>query len=178
MNYIQNIDYEILMFIQNHIKNPFFDWVMPIITSLGNMGILWIIIGMIFLLRKNERKIGIKIIVALVLCAIIGNIILKNVFMRTRPFDIYNTIEILIKKPLDFSFPSGHTMTSVAAATILLIEKKEKGILFMFIAFAIAFSRLYLFVHYPSDVFIGATLGILIAIISVKLINWLWIKIR
>lgn len=106
---------------------------------------------------------------ALILCLLIGNLFLKPVVARVRPFDINTAIDILIKKPLDFSFPSGHTMSSFAAATVLIYMDKKIGAISLILATIIGFSRLYLYVHYPSDVVIGLLIGVLLGIISIKL---------
>lgn len=169
MNYMYNIDITILEWIQNTFKCSFLDWSMPIITSLGNGGVIWIIICLFLIINKKTRKYGAMMALALILCLLIGNILLKPTVARIRPFDINTAIELLIKKPLDFSFPSGHTMSSFAAATVLVYMDKKIGIPSMIFAIIIGFSRLYLYVHYPSDVFVGAILGILLGGISVKL---------
>ena len=96
---------------------------------------------------------------------------MKPLIARTRPFDANNLKDILlIKAPKDYSFPSGHTMASFAAATVLIYMNRKVGIVAMVLAVLIAFSRLYLYVHYPSDVFAGMIFGILSAIISIKLL--------
>ena len=99
---------------------------------------------------------------ALILDLILCNGILKNLFHRVRPYDIRTSIELLVKRPLDYSFPSGHTAVSFAAASAAWFMKKRKtGVAFGAVACLIAFSRLYLYVHYPTDVLAGAVIGIL-----------------
>ena len=169
MNYIYNMDITILDWIQSVFKCAFLDWFMPIVTSLGNAGIVWIIICVLLLVYKKTRKYGVMMGCALILCLLIGNLFLKPVVARVRPFDINTAIDILIKKPLDFSFPSGHTMSSFAAATIIANANFKMGIISFIVAVLIAFSRLYLYVHYPSDVLVGALIGVLLGIISIKL---------
>lgn len=169
MNYIYNMDITILDWIQSVFKCAFLDWFMPIVTSLGNAGIVWIIICVLLLTYKKTRKYGVMMGCALILCLLIGNLFLKPVVARVRPFDINTAIDILIKKPLDFSFPSGHTMSSFAAATVLVYMDKKIGAISFVLATIIGFSRLYLYVHYPSDVIIGLFIGVLLGIISIKL---------
>lgn len=172
MHIIHSIDDNILSFIQEHLKNSVMDTIMPVITSLGNSGIVWIVIAAILSSMKKYRKYGVMLALALIITLVIGNITLKPLIARTRPFDANNLKDILlIKAPKDYSFPSGHTMASFAAATVLIYMDKKVGIIAMILAVLIAFSRLYLYVHYPSDVFAGMILGILSAIISIKLLS-------
>lgn len=171
MHIIHSIDDNILSFIQEHLKNSFMDTIMPVITSLGNSGIVWIVIAAILLSMKKYRKYGVMLALALIITLVVGNITLKPLIARTRPFDANNLKDILlIKAPKDYSFPSGHTMASFAAATVLIYMNRKVGIVAMVLAVLIAFSRLYLYVHYPSDVFAGMIFGILSAIISIKLL--------
>ena len=171
MDIIHSIDNNVLSFIQEHLKNSVMDTIMPVITSLGNSGIVWIVIAAILSSMKKYRKYGVMLALALIITLVIGNITLKPLIARTRPFDANNLKDILlIKAPKDYSFPSGHTMASFAAATVLIYMNRKVGIVAMVLAVLIAFSRLYLYVHYPSDVFAGMIFGILSAIISIKLL--------
>lgn len=168
---IKNIDYSVLEYIQSNIKNPTLDKIMVLITRLGDLDAIWIAISIIFLCSNIYYKGGISIIVSLILCGIIGNLILKNIFKRNRPFDIYEMTDLLIKKPMDYSFPSGHTMSSIAAATVIFNINYKIGIISWIIAILIAFSRMYLYVHYPSDVMIGAITGFLIGTFTIYILN-------
>ena len=172
MDIIHNIDDNVLNFVQEHFKNSFMDTIMPVITSLGNSGIVWILITIVLIAMKRYRKYGYMLALALIITLVVGNITLKPLIARTRPFDA-NDLEsiLLIEAPTDYSFPSGHTMSSFAAAIVLIYMDKKVGIIAMILAVLIAFSRLYLYVHYPSDVFAGMILGILSAIISIKLLS-------
>lgn len=169
MDILHNIDINILNWIQEVFRCSFLDWLMPILTSLGNAGIVWIAICIVLLINKKRRKYGIMIACALLLCLLIGNLSLKPMVGRLRPFDVNTAIDILIKKPMDFSFPSGHTMSSFAAATVLLYMDKKIGIISLALASIIGFSRLYLYVHYPSDVLVGLVIGIFLGLLSIKL---------
>jgi len=168
MELIQNIDDSILMFIQNNICNPTLDKLMPIVTSIGNGGLVWIVVAMVLLLIKKYRKYGVIMFIALLLCLIIGNVCIKTLVARPRPCHINTTIKLLIGIPLDYSFPSGHTMCAFAATAVLWYMNKKIGIISSILAIAIAFSRMYLYVHYPSDIFCGALIGLLISIFSIK----------
>ncbi|MDD3048414.1 MAG: phosphatase PAP2 family protein [Bacilli bacterium] len=167
MTAIYNIDMSILEFIRDTLGGLFLDNLMPIITTLASGGMIWIVIGVMLLITKKYRKYGIILFIAMILCSIIGSFILKPLFERPRPFDL-NYIKLLIAPPTDYSFPSGHTMISFAAAMVIFYANKKMGIGALLLAFLIGVSRLYLFVHYPSDVIVGAVLGILIGILSVK----------
>lgn len=166
------IDFQILDFIQNYLKTDFGDVVMPMITMLGDHGRFWILLTLILLLIPKTRKVGVVVAGALLLEFFICNGILKPLAARTRPYDIRTDVLIIVNKPKDFSFPSGHTGVSFAAASALYFARQKwlwkiAGVL----AVLIAFSRLYLYVHYPTDVLAGAVLGILCGWISCLLIE-------
>jgi undecaprenyl-diphosphatase len=157
---IQKIDIAILQFINNNLQNPILDKLMPIITSLGDSGMIWIIISFILILSKKYRKVGILSILALTLSTIIGEGILKNIIQRPRPFYELTNIQLLIEKPLSYSFPSGHTGSSFAVAGVIGTLIKKYKIPVITLAVLMAFSRIYLFVHYPTDIVGGIILGL------------------
>ena len=170
MNFILNIDNWILQFIQNNMRNDVLDRIMPIITSLGNAGFIWILICVVMICSKKYRLYGFMMGIALIFCAVIGNLTLKPIVARIRPFDANPLMDgLLINAPKDFSFPSGHTMTSFSCACVLLYMNRKMGIAALILSSAIAFSRLYLYVHYPSDVFSGMIIGIILSYASVKI---------
>ena len=174
---IGNIDFAVLDFIQAHFRSPFLDAVMPCITYLGEGGILWIILTIALLCAKKYRRDGCAVAAALILCLIFCNFLLKNIVARTRPFDIITTVGLLIKPPTDFSFPSGHTSAAFAAATALLLCKnKLPGIPALVLAVLIAFSRLYLYVHFPSDVLGGIVLGVAVAFAGYAIVDLIYKK--
>ncbi len=158
----------VLDFIQEHFKCDVLDVLMPIITSLADKGIFFILAALCMLLFKKTRKGGIYLAFALCLGVIIGNLILKNVFMRPRPFDVNPALELLIKKPTDFSFPSGHSLAATEFAVTMLFFNKNLGIAASVLSLLICFSRLYLYVHYPSDVICAILLGIFTSVTAVK----------
>lgn len=160
------IDWTILDKIQSMLSSGFMDWLMPKITILGNAGIIWIVIGVVLLISKKHRKIGFLVLIGLLLGLIIGNGIVKNLVARPRPCWINKDFNMLIPIPKDYSFPSGHTQASVIAATILTFYRKEWGWIVVPLAIGIAFSRLYLYVHFPTDVLGGAALGFLIGLVT------------
>jgi undecaprenyl-diphosphatase len=163
-NFIQ-LEGDFLLFIQEYLRSPFLTPIFKFITSLGDKGAIWIISSVVLLFFKKTRKIGILALVALLFSLIIDNIILKNVVARIRPFEAVEGLNILVHKPSDYSFPSGHTGSSFAAAVIFYKTLPKKyGIPSMVLAVLISISRLYVGVHYPSDVICGAVIGIAIAL--------------
>lgn len=159
MNYIQLIDSNILFFIQNHIQNPILNPIMIFFTRLANGGFVWIFISGILLIKKKYRKIGLLILCALIINTILGEVFLKHLIQRPRPFDTLKGLNIIIEKPTSFSFPSGHTSSAFACAFMLGYFFKEYRWHFYILASIIGFSRVYLLVHYPSDVICGVILG-------------------
>lgn len=154
------------------IHTPLLDKILAFITSLGNAGIIWIVLAVVLLILPKTRKTGIIAAAALLMDLILCNLILKNLVARVRPYDVNTAIAILIKKPLDFSFPSGHTAASFAAMTALFLAKMKKAwIAALVLAVMIAFSRLYFYVHYPTDVLGGAVVGILSGIIGYAIVE-------
>lgn len=165
MEFINYIDLGTIDFIKNNLDNKFFDTIMPIFTYLGNGGLVWIILSIILLTQKKYRKIGVITLVALLVTYLVGEIGIKNLVRRERPFMSIHEIKLLIKAPSGFSFPSGHTASSFTAATILSSYFKKYRIAIFSLAILIGFSRMYLMVHYFSDVIGGAALGIGMAIL-------------
>lgn len=168
MGIIYSIDYSILMFLQEHIRNDILTGIFKFITMLGNGGWFWIVLSLLLLINKQTRKIGLTAIIALIIGALITNVCLKNMVARIRPYDRYSDIIPLIAKPKDFSFPSGHSCASFAAAFVYFkLMPKEFGIPTIILASLIAFSRLYIGVHYPTDVLFGILIGIFSAYMAV-----------
>lgn len=166
MEWILGFDNCILDFIQNVLRCDVLDFLMPYITLLGEHGILWIILGITLLFYKKTRPMGISILMALLIGLVICNLTLKPLVARVRPY-VANGFEGLLIEPLsDFSFPSGHTVASFEMAVCVYLFNKRYGVYALVLAMLIGFSRLYLYVHYPSDVIVGAVLGILIGYLS------------
>lgn len=161
LDFIQNIDLEILNLIQKYLKCDFMDSFMVLVTKLGNRGMVWISISILLILTKKYRKVGLYALLALVLVSFLGESVLKNVIGRVRPFESIDGIELLIKKPKSFSFPSGHTAIAFTMAGVLGHGLKKIRIPLYILAILIAFSRLYLFVHNPTDIVGGVALGII-----------------
>lgn len=173
MEVINRIDINILDFIQTNMRCAFSDWCMPYISLIANHGEVWILLAAILLANPKSRAIGAQMSIALILCLLIGNVTLKPLIARARPFNVNTDILLLIKAPTDFSFPSGHTMSSFAAASVVWFNNKKYGIAAIVLATLIAFSRLYLYVHYPTDVLAAVIIGVIIAILSVGFVKWI-----
>jgi undecaprenyl-diphosphatase len=168
---IREIDYAILDFIDELMSSPFMDWVMKFFTTLGNSGIIWIVICAILLISPKTRYIGFIALFSLLFSLIINDQILKNIFQRERPFSGLD-IELLIKAPTSHSFPSGHTSSSFAAAFVFYKYFTKPYYYYTFIlASLIAFSRLYLYVHFPTDVLIGVLSGYVCSLLAIWLFN-------
>lgn len=168
-------DLPILDWIAEHLWCPFLDAVMPAITVLGDAGIFWIILTLVLLCIPKCRKMGLSMGVSLLIGALLCNVIMKPMFGRIRPYDYVKdmdiTIKLLVDALHDFSFPSGHTLASFGAATALFLHHKKWGIAALTLASLIAFSRLYLYVHYPTDVLAGLVLGVAIGYVSTVLVK-------
>lgn len=160
---ILNIDNKLLSIIQRRLRCTFLDKIMPIITALGTCGVVWGVVMIVFLRMRAYRKFGLILFVTLAICALLTNLVIKPLVARPRPCHIAPEVPLLIPCPMDYSFPSGHTMSSFAAATIIFTVNPAFGVPALILAAMIAFSRLYLFVHYPSDVLAGAVFGTIIA---------------
>lgn len=169
------IELSILNWIQNHLSTAYLNDFFPTITVLGNGGILWIGLTIYFLINKKTRRIGLCMGIALLLDLMLCNVILKPLIARARPFAQAGTMltadQLLISPPGDFSFPSGHTAASFAAAVALYLNDRKKGLWALAVAIVISFSRLYLYVHYPTDVLGGVVVGILCGYLSTKIVK-------
>ena len=171
MEAILSLDHTILRLIAELLVNDVLTPVMQFITALGNDGMIWILLALLCLLRPATRRTGISMLAALLLSLLVGNLLIKPLVARPRPFQQYADLIPLIAPPGEFSFPSGHASSSFAAATALFSHHKKTGAAALVLAALIAFSRLYVCVHFPSDVLCGSLLGILLGIAAVLLSN-------
>ena len=164
-------DLPILDWIQANLQSGILDKIMPIVTVFGDGGIFWIAWSVLLLLFPKTRKTGLGMGCALIMGLLLCTLTLKPLVARIRPYDLQwelygREILLLTGKMHDFSFPSGHTIASFEAATVLLKNSRKMGIPAMILAIAIAFSRLYLYVHYPTDVLVSIILGVILAFIG------------
>lgn len=155
------LEFSILYFIQG-LHTPFLDRFMTAVTSLGDKGWFFIVLGIILFCFKRTRKMGAAVLLSLAAGGLIGNVVLKNLVMRDRPCWIDESVRLLIQNPKDFSFPSGHTLASFETAVSIFLYNRKWGAPVLVLASIIALSRLYLFVHFPTDVLSGMALGIFI----------------
>ena len=166
-----SFDLPILDWIQANLQSGFMDKFMPFITIFGDAGIFWMVWAGILLIFRKTRKMGIGMFIAMILGLLVCNITLKPLVARIRPYDLQLeefgvTIKLLSGAMHDFSFPSGHTIASFEAAVVLLKNSKKMGIPAYILAIMVAFSRLYLYVHYPTDVIASIILGTIFALIG------------
>jgi len=165
---IQQIDSHLLYFIHDILQFDILDKTMPMITSLGNGGTFWILVALILLLRRDTRKSGIAMALSMLLCYLFGNIWLKNFIARPRPYTVDPAITLLIPPSSEpFSFPSGHTMNAFSASFALMLREERFWRAAILIAELIAFSRIYLMMHYPLDI-VG---GIVVAYAAAYIVN-------
>lgn len=152
------MEFELLYMLQK-LHTPFLDELMKAVTFLGDNGWIWILLGALLLCGKRTRRIGIAVMLSLAAGLLIGNILIKPLVARQRPCWLDPSVALLIQNPKDFSFPSGHTLAGFEAAVSLLLYRRSWGLWALGLAALIGFSRLYLFVHFPTDVLAGALLG-------------------
>ena len=176
---ILEFDSTILLWIQDVVRNPVLDVIFKFITHLGDGGVFWISLSLILCIFKKTRKAGIFALFALLFSVIVNNAILKNVIGRIRPYEIIAGLDCIIKHAKDASFPSGHTGSSFAAGVVFLKELPKKYSIPAFImAVLISLSRLYVGIHYPTDVIAGAITGAALGILACVIGNLIINKIR
>lgn len=188
------MELQILDFIQT-LRTPAGDAIMPLISSLGNAGIIWIILAAVMIIIPRTRICGFVLAAALLVDLGLVNGILKNIFARVRPYDVNTAIQLLIDKPSDFSFPSGHTAASFTCTVALYLSGTRKHFLripvlpddknvrklwvpVLVLSVVIAFSRMYLYVHYPTDILGGMAAGVVAGILGYLIVYKIWSKIK
>lgn len=176
MDFIVNFDWAVFKFFES-LWNPVLDVIMTIITYLGNAGIFWLLLAVCLLIPKKTRKLGIYAFAGIAITWIFNDLILKEIIQRPRPFNFDGwpetfTYPNLVSKPSSWSFPSGHTASSFGTAIPLLMRMKKKySIPLVVLAFLIGISRIYVHVHYPTDVIGGIVVGTVCGILSVIFID-------
>ncbi len=165
-----SLESQLLLEIQTHLRTPLLDRFFCAITMLGNKGGLWALVAILLLLAPRTRCIGVQAVASLASSGLFCNIILKNWIGRTRPYEIIPELTVLVSPQSDFSFPSGHAASAFAVAVVLFVRlPKRYGIPALVLASLISFSRLYIGVHYPSDVLAGILLGTTLALLSCRI---------
>lgn len=166
-------EFDILYWFQG-LHTPLLDKIVVAVTSLGNSGIFWILLTIAMLIFCKEKKAAWTSALALIFSLLVCNILLKNLVARDRPCWIDPSVELLVKMPKDFSFPSGHSSASFASAVCVFLYYRKQGIAALILAACIALTRLYLFVHFPTDVLIGTLLGIAEALAAYVIVQYLY----
>lgn len=161
------MELSILHALQN-IHAPWLDPIMIFVSFLGNGGLFWIALSVLLVCFKKTRRCGILMMAAMALCFVGGNLLLKNMIARPRPFMVDPTVILKVPMPGEYSFPSGHTMNGFSAAAVIFLHNKKAGAAALCFAALIAFSRMYLFVHFPTDILGGLLIGVGAAFVSVK----------
>lgn len=168
---ITNVDFAILDWIQNTFKCGFMDGFMLFVTKLCDGGVAFIALTILLLIIPKTRKLGLAAAFALIINHVATNIVIKNIVCRPRPCHL-REVEMLLEIPSSYSFPSGHTSTSFAVTFALMLQDREKWIRWLpvgIVSCLIAFSRLYLYVHFPTDVLAGILVGLCSALAAVFL---------
>lgn len=174
---MQEIEFAVLNAIQN-LRCGFMDAIMVFFTTLGEWGAVWIVLGLALLFFKKYRRLGVTVLLGLIIGLITVNFGIKNIVARPRPCAIYSEIKLLVPFPSEYSFPSGHTVSSFGAATSVFLKNRKMGAFALALAVLIAFSRLYLFVHFPTDVLGGVVIGVAISFLSTYIMKkpkWEWL---
>ena len=172
-------DRDILLYVQDHMRGGIFDGFFSAITHLGDAGIFWLILTAILLCFKKTRKAGLFSAAALAGSVLLNNVILKNLIGRTRPYEMIEELHLLkgLTEAGDPSFPSGHTAASFASCVAILPNvRKRWWAPLILMAVLISVSRVYIGIHYPSDIVgglvSGVLLGILANVIGNRVLNW------
>ena len=169
LGYLKKIDVVVLKWINISFRNKTFDKIMPMITAAGNLGIVWIVIYVLLLTKSDYRLLGKMILASLLITTIVGEGVMKHLIRRKRPFHEDDEKELLITRPITYSFPSGHTASSFAVAAVFIKTNNSASLIIIILASLIAFSRVYLGVHYPSDVLGGGIIGFFCGLLTVML---------
>lgn len=156
------MELSILYAIQEY-RTPLGDNLMVLLSALGNKGFIWVAIAGVMICFEKTRKWGFAVLLSVAIGLLLGDGILKPLFARPRPFYLDTAIVLNIKKPGGYAFPSGHTLSAFAGAYAIFTGNRKAGIPALIVAVMIGFSRMYLFVHYPTDVLAGAILGVYVA---------------
>lgn len=161
---IQSFDANALLYIQDFLRTPLLTAIMVFFSRIGDSGIIWIVTGLVLLIPRKTRRGGFDVLICLLAAFLINDYVIKVLVARIRPYDVINGLTILVPPESSFSFPSGHANSSFAAALSLALAFGRKGAIAYIPAVLIAFSRCYVGVHYPSDVFAGMLVGTLVSL--------------
>lgn len=172
---INKFDEYTLFLVRNYLKNKYLDVVMRGFTMLGNLGLIWFSIAFALLANKSSRLAGEVVILTLFISTFIGEVLIKHIVRRIRPCNkqLFN-LKMLVRKPMSYSFPSGHTLTSFASAEVLSVFFAQYSFIFLSVALLIGVSRVYLYVHFPTDVIAGILIGLFCSRLVLYIQPTLW----
>ncbi len=178
INFILSLDASILLWIQDNLRA---EWLTPFVlfyTKAGGLGLIWILTSLIFLCFKKTRWVGAAGLLALCFSLAVNNMCLKRMFARIRPYEVIEGLQLIGKKASDFSFPSGHSGSSFAAATAMFWTIKKGNIRWILILGAVlmAFTRLYIGIHYPTDIIGGIITGTLCGYAAYRIVDFVHAK--
>lgn len=176
--FLLQLDGQILLWIQDFLRNSVLTPLFLFITCLGDSGFIWIAFTILLVCLPKTRKVGLMCACALLVSHLVNHELLKNIVCRPRPFDNLPALTVLIEKPSSFSFPSGHTASSFTCAWVMFQKLPKKfGVPALVLAALIGFSRLYIGVHYPTDVLCGMISGILMSCFAMWFVEKLSAKL-
>ncbi len=168
MEKLMDLDGNILLWIQENLRNDILTPVMKCLSRIADNGLIWIVIAVLLLIFSSTRKVGFTVGMSLLSNLLVMNLILKNLVARIRPYEAIEGLTRLVPAEKSFSFPSGHAGHAFAAAVVLYcMLPKKYGIPALVLAGLISVSRMYVGVHYPTDVLAGAVIGTGIALLCV-----------
>jgi len=172
MNALSLYEGQFLIWIQNNLRTPALNPIIGFITHLGNAGILWIALTIAMICYRKTRRVGITCALSIIISFTVANLILKPLVARIRPYDLIQELGITIEVQSDKSFPSGHATNALACAWVMFrCMKRRYGLPALILALVICLTRLYVGVHYPTDVLAGIAIGIASAELSIRLVK-------
>lgn len=171
---VSKIDRGVMRQIDSRMTCRFMNKFMPFMTMLGDLGTVWLVTAIFLLFMKRFRFYGVSVIATVCFCAFLCDVVIKPIVRRLRPFVTNTELRLLIRTPGGYSFPSGHTSSSVGAAYVLFQMNRWVGIAGFLVAALIALSRMYLHVHYPTDVMAGALIGLVCAVVIFNLVFYFY----
>lgn len=168
------VDGGILLWLQNNLRQEWLDPVVKGFTHLGDSGLLWIALCLALLLFPQTRRAGAAVAVGLIMSLLCTNLVLKPLIQRTRPWLVVEGLTALVVEHDMNSFPSGHTSAALAAAMACwgTLQKRWARGLVLALAIMMGLSRLYVGVHYPSDVLAGALVGLFCGFVGCRILRW------
>lgn len=161
---IKSLDIQWFYFVNQSLHNALFNVVMPFVSNVGDNGLLWLFFALLlYLFGPKMRRTSFLMLLALFISFVLGEEILKHIFQRPRPFLSLEGVNLLVATPGSFSFPSGHAANAFASSLVVARKIPRLARLALLTAVVVAFSRVYVGVHYPLDILGGALLGALCA---------------